>query len=148
MTQKYYTEKLLPHYIKAINRAVDERPDFNWKLQEDNDPSHGTKTTKNVAYLLKKKHNILSIVHPAQSPDLNPVEGCWLILKERTKRRLYHPKPDEEPWDRTTQHLKKILYQVWESIELKDVQKLIDEMPWRCKMMVEMDGERVRSKAW
>ncbi len=40
MTQKYYTERLLPVYITAIQKArmQDHGP---WLFQEDGDPSHG-----------------------------------------------------------------------------------------------------------
>jgi hypothetical protein len=40
MTQKYYTERLLPVYIEAIHKARLQNPG-NWLLQEDGDPSHG-----------------------------------------------------------------------------------------------------------
>jgi len=41
MTQKYYTEKLLPEYINIISRL---RIDEDWwiLLQEDGDLSHST----------------------------------------------------------------------------------------------------------
>jgi transposase-like protein len=42
MTQKYYTEHVLPQYINIINKARSDYPNFLWILQEDNDPSHGT----------------------------------------------------------------------------------------------------------
>jgi hypothetical protein len=43
MTQKYYTERLLPVYIKAIQEARISR-DQHAILQEDNNPSHDTKS--------------------------------------------------------------------------------------------------------
>jgi hypothetical protein len=52
MTQKYYTERLLPVYIKAIQEAqVVYSQDII--LQEDNDPSYGIKSELNVAKQLK-----------------------------------------------------------------------------------------------
>jgi hypothetical protein len=44
MTQKYYTKRLLPVYIKAIQKARlrDAGP---WLFQEDGDPSHGIRKT-------------------------------------------------------------------------------------------------------
>ncbi|KAF2188512.1 hypothetical protein K469DRAFT_565954, partial [Zopfia rhizophila CBS 207.26] len=74
MTQKYYTKKLLPEYIQAINKSK------SYYLQEDGDPSHGTKSFGNVAYNAKEMNWIDRIVHPAQSPDLNAIEGIWNIL--------------------------------------------------------------------
>jgi len=73
MTQKHYTERLLPIYINAIQKARLQDPQ-NWLLQEDNDPSHGTKK-EGLAERLKKSNWIDSLVHPAQSPDLNPMKN-------------------------------------------------------------------------
>jgi hypothetical protein len=74
MTQKYYTERLLPVYIKIIQEARISR-NQDAILQEDNNPSHGTRSELNVAKQLKDSNWISILVHPAQSPDLNPMEA-------------------------------------------------------------------------
>jgi hypothetical protein len=74
MTQKYYTERSLPMYITAVQKAriVCGRDAI---LQEDNDPSHGTRSELNVAKQLKDANWLTILVHPAQLPDLNPIEA-------------------------------------------------------------------------
>jgi len=147
MTQAYYTKHVLPYYIEAVQKARLDDSSRSWRLQEDNDPSHGTRSRTNVASELKNSSWVDLLVHPAQSPDLNPIEGVWLILKQRTKRRLKHPTKGEERWDSTAYHLKQILCQEWDQITIQEVRKLISEMPGRCRQ-VARDGERVRSTRW
>ena len=47
------------------------------KLLEDNDPKHKSKTCVDW----KKENNIECIPFPACSPDLNPIENIWGIMK-------------------------------------------------------------------
>ena len=87
MTQKYYVDRLLPLYIKAIEsmRLIDNKP---WLLQEDGDPSHGMRK-RGLAQEYKEAHYIQNLVHPAQSPELNPIEGIWSIVKQRLCHRIF-----------------------------------------------------------
>jgi hypothetical protein len=75
MTQLYYTEHLLSIYIEAVN---DARCCYNkqaqWLLIEDRDLSHRMKKCS-VACKLKDANWITNLKHPAQLPDLNPIEG-------------------------------------------------------------------------
>lgn len=93
MTQKYYVERLLPVYATAIQEARlrDNRP---WILQEDNDHSHGHRIPKNMSTTLAKTYRdsnwIDVLIHPPQSPDLNPIEACWNIIKPRLRHRVWH----------------------------------------------------------
>jgi len=127
MTKVYYTKHVLPYYIEAIQKARLEDSSRSWRLQEDNDPSYSTRSRMNVAAELKNSLWVNLLVHPAQSPDLNPIKGIWLILKQRTKRRLRYPTEGEEQWDGTARYLKQILYREWDQITIQEVRNLISE---------------------
>ncbi|KAF2032251.1 hypothetical protein EK21DRAFT_61493, partial [Setomelanomma holmii] len=135
MTQEYYAKNVLLSYI-------------NWYLQEDNNPSHGTKSKDNVAENLRQANWIAVIVHLGQSADLKPIEGMWLILKQRAKRRIRYPEPGEREWDGTKRHLKQILQDVWASITIDKIRDCISQMPERCCELCENGGEKIRSANW
>jgi len=63
MTQKYYTERILSHYIENLR----EESEHGRKaiLEEDNDSSHGTRSLNNVARKLKEENLIETLRHPA-----------------------------------------------------------------------------------
>jgi hypothetical protein len=117
MSQKYYTERLLPVYIEAVNNARLQYTE-NWYLQEDNDPSHRSRK-EGLAQRLKRDSWVNTLKHPPQSPDLNPIEGIWNILKQRIRRRTW----------RSIKELKEIIQHEWSRITMKEVRTRISEMP-------------------
>jgi hypothetical protein len=137
MTQRYYTERLLPVYIKTIQEARISR-NQDAILQEDNDPFHGTRSELNVAKQLNDSNWIPTLVHPAQSPDLNPMEAIWGILKQRIRRRKWN----------NLEQLKRVLQDEWSKITIEEVRGRIAEMPARCRALANPDGKAIRSSLW
>ena len=156
MTQKYYTERLLPVYITTIQQARFSQPYLelnrtgdlvDWWLQEDNDGSHGhgrpSQNTeriqpKGLATNLKEDNWISTLDHPPQSPDLNPIEGIWCILKQRARRYTWN----------TLDELKEILQEEWNKITLEEVRERIAEMPERCQRLVNTGGAPIKGAKW
>jgi hypothetical protein len=136
MTQKYYTERLLPIYIEAIHKARAQNPG-NWLLQEDGDPSHGMRK-QGLAHKLKEENWIVNLKHPAQSPDLNPIEAIWNIIKQRLRRRIFYS--DEE--------IKEALQEEWSKITMTEVRKRISQMPGRCKRLIKNGGKPIKTALW
>lgn len=136
MTQKYYTERLLPVYINAIHKHR-MRENGSWVLVEDGDPSHGHKK-RGLAQALKEANWITTIEHPPQSPDLNPIEGIWLILKERVRKRTWHG----------IEEYKACIQDEWSKITMKEVRARIMEMTWRCRELARTGGKPIRSSLW
>jgi hypothetical protein len=59
-------------------RKIDDKP---WLLQEDGNPSHGIRKA-GFAREYKDAYNVQNLIYLAQSPDLNPIEGIWAIIKQ------------------------------------------------------------------
>ena len=78
------------------------------------------------------------LTHPPQSPDLNPMEACWNILKVRVRKRLWH----------TLEEYKAVIQDEWSKITMAEVRRRIAEMPDRCKRAVESRGAPVKSDLW
>ena len=75
MTQEYYCEHILPHYINAINEArLESSKHRGISLVEDGDPSHGMRKA-GLAAKMRKEAWITNIKHLSNSPNLNPIEG-------------------------------------------------------------------------
>ena len=55
-----------------------------WVLQEDNSPIH----TGKKASAWKQEFVPNQIDRPSNSPDLNPIENPWAVMKKRLKKRF------------------------------------------------------------
>lgn len=139
ITQKYYHDKLLPVYVNAIHKArFQPGGEFkNWILQEDGDPSHGKKK-KGLAQRYLQSNWIPVLHHPPQSPDLNPIEGVWNILKNRVRKRSW----------RTEEEFRSIILQEWDAITMDEIRARIAEMPERCKGLIKSGGAAIKSELW
>jgi DDE superfamily endonuclease len=139
MTQKYYTDKLLPVYVDAIHKARSQPGGElkNWILQEDGDPSHG-KRKKGLAQVYLESNWVPVLRHPPQSPDLNPAEGVWNILKQRVRQRTW----------RSLEEYKVVLQDEWSKITLEEIRARILEIPDRCKQLVETGGAPIKGDLW
>jgi len=63
---------------------------------------------------------------PPHSPDLNPIENLWSILKSRIESRLA----------RTIDEVEQILKEEWEAIDTSLLQTLAASMPQRCQSVI------------
>jgi hypothetical protein len=57
-------------------------------LLEDRDPSYSIQK-ESLASQYKDAHGVKNYVHLAQSPNLNPIEAIWNIIKQRLRRRVF-----------------------------------------------------------
>ena len=77
----------------------------------------------------------LSAIQPC-SPDLNPIEPLWFILKSRIYKIPGSPKSPESCWSAAQQ--------VWESLTVEEIQAAIGSMPERVEAVRKADGLQTR----
>ncbi len=144
MTQQYYRDNLLPKYVEFVEET--KRRYRKAILQEDNDSSHETRPNKskpgvdNVCEAYCKDHHIETLKHPVQSPDLNPQEGCWNVLRARFEKRPQKTNSIKAVMD--------ICQEIWAGISQKEVQVRIQEMEWRPQKVIENEGKAVKLYVW
>lgn len=137
ITQIYCTERLLPVYAQKINEA---RVFVNRRgiLQEDKDNSHETRSLDNIVKRFKNANWIETLIHSPQSFDLNSIEACWNILKQRVRRRQR----------KTIAQLKEVLLDEWDKVTMNEIRARINEMPSGCKQVIKSKDKAMKSVKW
>ena len=70
---------------------------------------------------------------PSQSPDLNPIEHLWAILKQALNRYDRPPSGMVELWNRVVE--------IFYSITLDDCKRLVESMPLRIASIIKAKGK-------
>lgn len=135
-TSLIIVEKGTVDAITYIDELIDGSgliPDMNqaygvgkWILMQDGATAHTSKIT--IDYL-KNYVNILEN-WPAMSPDLNPIENLWSIIKAK----VYELNPQ------TKEELIEYIFAVWSSISEEVINHLIDSMEERMKEVIRNFG--------
>ena len=99
--------------------------DADFIFQQDLAPARSAKATSTRF----KDHGIHVLNWPANSPDLNPIENLWGIVKN--KMRYARPNAEE---------LKATIRATWASITPQQCHRLIDSMPRRVAAVIQAKG--------
>lgn len=119
-----YKDWLLPSASDMFGEGDD-----SWVLQEDNDPKHNAIMSQRW----KEDHNVKRLDWPSQSPDLNPIENVWSVMKVNIAKR--HPK--------NVRQLRKIVDEEWDKCGRELAQKLVKSMPHRIQAVIAAEGDYI-----
>jgi len=100
----------------------------NWRFQKDNDSKH----TCFLADYFFVKHRVRLLDWVSNSPDLNPIENFWAMVKREVE--IMNP--------RTLDQLEDCIEEAFEKIRFSAVCSLVDSMPNRLKQCIERNGEK------
>lgn len=103
-------------------------PENEVVFQQDGYPKHTAKIVKDWL-----SHQIFQVIEcPAQSPDLNPIENSWAILKRRLGKYQKAPRSKNELWPHV-QH-------EWNNFHDNFIQNLVESMPKHIKSVIKNKG--------
>ena len=119
-----YRDEILEPIVRPFAGAMGDR----FVLMQDNARPH----TARVSLNFLEEEGIEVMDWPARSPDLNPIEHVWDILRRRVVQRHHPP--------RVVLDLRRALVEEWDAIPQNDIQRPIQSMPKRCLECIQARG--------
>ena len=121
------------YYKKIVERRVLPLANVfkgqTWFFQQDNAPVHTSKLVKN--FMESKKLKVIQ--WPSKSPDLNPIENVWAIMKRRVA--------DRDP--KNTSELEAAISEVWNNLEQGIIDNCVRSMTSRLSELQEKKGNKI-----
>jgi len=132
MNAQKYCEILEQHLFPNASRAGPR-----WRFQHDNAPMH----TASVTRCLLETHKTRVIDWPANSPDLNPIENLWSILKNKVERQVnFHLTRTRSL---SNEEFRSIIKTEWEGIDKSVLLNLANSMQKRITQLLERKGNKI-----
>ncbi|CAF1168507.1 unnamed protein product [Rotaria sordida] len=123
-----------PYYVHILKNfllpAARRQFHWNWRLQQDNDPKHRSNICKQ--FIRKNVPELLD--WPSNSPDVNPIENIWSIVKRKVEKR----KP------KNTDELELFLAEEFKNTDINVVKNCVMSMKNRCLSLISSKGERIK----
>ncbi len=117
-------QEILEHFM--LPSADQHFKDADFIFQQDLAPAHTSKSTKSWL----NDHGVGVLDWSANSPDLNPIENLWGIVKRKMRNK--RPKNADE--------LKATVKETWTSRPPQQCHKLITSMPRRIEAVIKAKG--------
>lgn len=124
-----YIEEILQDHVVPYMEFIGAE---NFLLMHDNARAHSAQCVEQ--YLADV--GIRRMQWPARSPDMNPIEHVWDMLKRRVKRC---PNPPQN-----LRELKTALVAAWEEIPQMDIRNIVHSMPDRMQAVIRARGGNTR----
>ena len=123
--------QLLENQIYPLSFQLGD-PSTEWLFMDDNAPPHRSLIVKEF----KQNSGLRCFEWPPASPDLNPIENVWSLLKMRIRRLL---KPSDSLAD-----LECLLQREWNELSQEKIDRMILSMPKRVRSVIEKCGSNTK----
>ena len=98
-------------------------------FMQDNAPCHKARVIMDFL----EEINIETLDWPPQSPDMNPIENLWAVIKKRRQKKYGLPRDKEE--------LIVQIFDIWDNIEPEFMLKLANSANTRIKAVLKLKGK-------
>ena len=99
---------------------------------QENAPAH---TSAKTMEDLRERH-IRPISWPAISPDLNPIEAVWDMMKDYIQQNYPSVGGGKH---RSHDSFRQVVKEAWDSVSSEDLARLLDSMSSRCQAVKDAD---------
>ena len=113
-------------FCEILQQSMIQKLGSREVFQHDNDHKHTSKTT--IALLKRLRVKVMD--WPSMSPDLNPIEYLWGILKRKVEVCKVS----------NICQLCNVVMKEWTSIPVATCEALVNSMPRRVKAVLDNDG--------
>jgi hypothetical protein len=118
-----HTVPLIHGYIK-----LQAREGIDLLLMQDGAPGHAAADTRQDL----RERGVIVIFWPPFSPDLNPIERVWHIMKNYLQDNY----PEVMGYDQ----LRAAVQDAWDKVRESEFRELIESMPARCQAVIDANG--------
>lgn len=121
-------------YIKVLDEYLFTVLDHDSIFMQDNSRIH---TAKKVQAWFEQ-HDVELMEWPPYSPDLNPIENVWAMLKDAIYRS--HPELLVMTGEKTITKLIEAAIEAWDGLGAEILDKMSISMKKRCQAVLDADG--------
>lgn len=129
-TENLNAERMVKLYQKCLlpsAKSLYGQRNQNWILQEDNDPEHRSR----LCSQWKEENGIATMDWPSQSPDANPIENVWSLMKAKLRGKKIT----------TTKSLTRALKRIWSGLNMEYAKNLSESCVRRCQAIIDNNGD-------
>jgi transposase len=132
LNSQRYCKILETHLFPYISQAG-----RRWRFQQDNSPVHTARATTHLI----EAHHVRMLNWPSNSPDLNPIENLWAVLKNKVEKNVNKWLMKKKKLN--TAKFQSIIEEEWEGLDHDLYFRLAGSMRNRLEQVIEREGEKI-----
>lgn len=113
-------------------RTQTDKSEIVWLFQQDNASVHRAEQNKKYLKRKSQEKGFKVLDWPSQSPDLNPIENIWALLKAALRKRRVRPRSPDQVWAQVQAE--------WALLKDEVLQNLAKSMVKRCQQVISAHG--------